>query len=238
MNPLKILYEDDTLLVVDKPAGVAVFKEGEEKGTTVADLLLEQFPSQRNLGEQRRYGIVHRLDKDTSGALLVAKSKDQFEYLQKQFQARNVEKKYLCLATGSFKEKEGVINALLGRAPGDKRKQKGYLPDDPESEGKREALTLYKVLEEFPEYALLEITPKTGRKHQIRAHLAFVHHPLAGDKLYGYKGQEAPEGLNRQFLHAEYLKITLQNGETKEFRSPLPKDLEKVLQSLRNTKNI
>ncbi len=231
---LKIVFENDTLLVVDKPAGISVFKEGQEQGTTVADLLVSQFPAQKELGEEYRYGIVHRLDKDTSGILLVAKSKEQFQYLQQQFQERKVEKKYLCLATGTFKEKQGMINASLGRAPSDKRKQKGYMPGTPEAQGKREAVTLYKVLEEFPLHTLLEANPKTGRKHQIRAHLTFLGHPLAGDKLYMYKGQDVPKGLARQFLHASFLKIRLRDGKMREFKSELPQDLQNVLQVLRN----
>lgn len=239
MNPmeqrqLKIIFESDTLLAIDKPAGIAVFKEGQETGTTVADLVCAQFPAQRILGAECRYGIVHRLDKDTSGVLLIAKSKEQFHYLQQQFQARTVEKKYICLATGTFKEKEGVIDAPLGRAPSDKRKQKGYIPGAPEAKGKREALTLYKVLELLQNYTLLEISPKTGRKHQIRAHLTFLGHPLAGDKLYVYKGQGVPEGLTRHFLHASYLKIPFQDGSTQEFTSELPEDLKNVLKTLRN----
>lgn len=236
---LKIIYENDTLLVVDKPAGLAVFKEGEESRITIADLLIEQFPQLKKLGEERRYGIVHRLDKDTSGILLAAKTKEQFEYLQEQFQSRNVEKRYLCLVTGIIKDKEGKIETLLGRSPGnDKRKQVAYLPGDPKAEGKREAITLYKILEALPGYTFLEVTPKTGRKHQIRAHLAYLNHPLAGDRLYGYKDQENPKGLSRQFLHAAYLKITLQDGTTKEFHSPLPEDLEQVLKQLKNTQHI
>ncbi|MBI2643931.1 MAG: RluA family pseudouridine synthase [Candidatus Wildermuthbacteria bacterium] len=221
--PLKILYEDATLLVLDKPAGLPIEK---------AQVLLEQRPSQKELGAERRCGIVHRLDKDTSGVLLVAKTKELFSFLQQQFKERRVEKKYICLVVGNVKEDKGIIETLLGRSPQDRRKQKAYLPEHAQTKNGREAVTLYRVLKRFPQYTLLEITPKTGRKHQIRAHMVWKSHPIAGDKLYGFKNQPIPEGLNRQFLHASYLKIPLPNGITKEFSSELPKDLQEVLQRI------
>ncbi len=221
MPPLKILYEDDTLLVVDKPAGVAV----------------EDFPKLTALGEDCRNGLVHRLDKDTSGVLLIAKTKEAFEFFQQQFKERNIEKKYICLVVGNVKEKGGTLETLLGRSPNDRRKQKVFLRGDPKAEDKREALTTFEVLERFQDatgqpYTLLEVTPKTGRKHQIRAHMAYLGHPIAGDTLYGFKGQPSPQGLSRQFLHAVWLKTSLPDGSKKEFHAPLPEDLEKVIANL------
>jgi len=206
----KILYEDENVLVIDKPAGM------------VADDI------------PRR---VHRLDKDTSGILLVAKNDKVLEFLQKQFKERRVEKKYLALVVGNLKNKEGVIETLIGRSPKDRRKQKVFLPNEPNSEGKREAITKYKVLQRFQNYTLIEVEPKTGRKHQIRTHFAYLGHPVAGDKLYGFKGQIYPSGLKRQFLHANYLKIKLPNGApakagTREFKSELPNELKQVIQNL------
>lgn len=202
----KIIYEDDNLLAIDKAAGINS----------------DDF-------EKR----VHRLDKDTSGVLLIAKNDKSLEFLQKQFEGRNTLKKYIALVTGHLKDKNGEIETLLGRAPGDRRKQKVYFPLDPDAQGKREAITKYKVLKNFKNYDLIELEPKTGRKHQIRAHLAWLGHPIAGDKLYGFKNQPAPSGLDRHFLHAEYLKITMPNGEKKEFRSDLPEDLKNVLDKLK-----
>ena len=202
----QIIYEDDDLLVIDKPAGMVV----------------DDIP--------RR---VHRLDKDTSGILLVAKNDKALEFFQKQFKERRIKKKYLCLVVGNLKNKEGEIKTLLGRSPKDRRKQKVFLPQEPGALGKREAITKYKVLERFKNYDLIEVEPKTGRKHQIRAHFSYLGHPIAGDKMYGFKNQPCPRNLKRQFLHASYLKIKLANGEFKEFNSELPSDLKLCLQNLK-----
>jgi len=201
----KTIYEDEDVLAIDKPAGINS----------------DDF-------EKR----VHRLDKDTSGVLLIAKNDRSLEFLQKQFKERRVTKKYLALATGNLKDEEGAIETLLGRSPKDKRKQKAYLSQEPKSEGKRLAVTKYKVLQRFENYDLIELEPKTGRKHQIRAHLVYLNHPLAGDKLYGFKNQPTPKGLTRQFLHATYLKITLPSGKTMEFSSELPEELNNVLKNI------
>jgi len=199
---MKIIHEDENVQVYDKPAGINC----------------DDF-------EKR----IHRLDKDTSGIFLVAKNEKALEFFQKQFQERKVEKKYLALVVGNLKNKEGEIKTLLGRSPKDPRKQKVYLPHEPQNEGKREAVTRYKVLQRFKDYDLIEVKPETGRKHQIRAHFAYLGHPIAGDKLYGFKNQPCPKGLKRQFLHASYIKIELPNGEIKEFQSELPNELKTKL---------
>lgn len=230
---LKIIYEDASLLIVDKPPGMPVFREGPGEGMYVAEALSSQYPELLKLGEEYRYGIVHRLDKDTSGVLLVAKTKESFQHFQEQFKERKAKKTYVSLVVGNLKEKEGVIEGKLGRSPNDRRKQKVFA--DPAPESAREATTAYKVLEEFPEFTLLEASPKTGRKHQIRAHLAHIHHPIAGDKLYGFKNQGVPQGLERQFLHASSLKIRMENGKEKEFHAEIPEDLQAVLNTLRTT---
>jgi 23S rRNA pseudouridine1911/1915/1917 synthase len=206
------LYEDKDLLVFDKPAGVNA----------------DDFPLR-----------IHRLDKDTSGILLVAKNEKALKFFQNQFKKRRVEKKYLALVVGNLRNLEGETKTLIGRSPKDKRKQKVYLLNSPEAKRKklREAITEYRVLQRFKNYTLIEAVPKTGRKHQIRAHLAHLGHPIAGDKLYGFKGQIWPKGLSRHFLHASYLKIELTGGQTKEFRSDLPPDLKNVLKNLNLHKN-
>ena len=221
---LKILSKNDIVLVLDKPAALSV--------SDISDLLINQIPEQKELGEEMRYGIVHRLDKDTSGLLLVAKTPESFKFFQKQFKQRKVEKTYICLVVGKVKQEEGSITTLLGRAPSDRRKQKVFLPADPKAKGKREAETAYRVLQRFEDYTLLEVKPKTGRKHQIRVHLASIGHPLAGDKMYGFKGQPTPEGLNRHFLHASSLRIPFPNDTIEEFTSELPKDLNEILKKL------
>ena len=233
INPeIKILYEDDSLLVVDKPAGIVVFPEGNTKEKTLIDLLLDRYPYLKNSGEKPRYGIAHRLDRDTSGILLVAKNDKIFSFLKEQFKKRSVEKKYLALIIGHLSKKEGIIETLIGRSQKNRKKQSVYLPNEPKSEGKRKAITFYKLLKSFDNYDLVEAKPKTGRKHQIRTHFAYIGHPIAGDRIYAFKNQPLLRGLNRQFLHASYLKIKLLNGKIKEFSSSLPKNLKETLDSL------
>jgi len=236
-----ILYEDGDVLVVDKPAGIVVFAEGNPSsgsGPFLINELIKSRPELKSAGEAPRYGIVHRLDKDTSGVLLVAKTTEALIFLQKQFKNREVEKKYTALATGTVKEDSGVIETLIGRSPQDPRKQKAYSMDENAPPSAREAITEFKILQKFQKYTLLEIVMKTGRKHQIRCHMAYVHHPIAGDALYGFKDSPRPEGLERQFLHASYVKIQLPacagrpSGKTGEFTSELPQDLKNVIENL------
>jgi len=203
---LKIIYEDENIQVVDKPAGI----------------ITDDIPKR-----------VHRLDKDTSGILLIAKNDKTLEFLQKQFQERKVEKKYIALVVGNLKKDQREIKTLLDRSPKDRRKQKVFLPHEPGANGKREAVTKYRVLQRFKDYTLCEVEPQTGRKHQIRAHFTYLGHPVVGDKLYGFKKQPCPKGLKRQFLHANFLKIKLPDGQTRKFKSELPKDLKEVLGKLK-----
>ena len=163
----------------------------------------------------------------------MAKTAESLIFLQKQFKNRRVEKKYICLVIGNIKDDFGKIETLIGRSQSDKKKQKVYLAGQPGAENKREAISEYKVLERFKDYALLEVQLKTGRRHQIRCHLAYLQHPIAGDKMYGFKNSPAPNGLTRQFLHASYLKIELPDREIKEFESDLPKELKQILKNLK-----
>lgn len=243
---IKIIYEDNDVLVVDKPAGIVVFPEGpaSAKATageakTVIDYLIEKHPDLKSAGEAPRYGIVHRLDKDTSGALLVAKTTEALIFLQKCFKNRGVEKKYVCLVEGAIKDDSGEIKTLIARSPRDPRKQTVYEMGDPSApKSAREAITEYRVIERFQNYTLLEVSIKTGRRHQIRCHLSYLQHPIAGDKLYGFKNSKSPEGLTRQFLHAKQLKIQLPacagrpSGKEEMFVSELPEELKKVTDKL------
>jgi len=236
---IKIIYEDKDVLVVDKPAGIVVFPEGEtlkSEEKTLIDYLIEKNPDLKNTGDAPRYGIVHRLDKDTSGILLVAKSSEALIFLQKQFKTREVEKKYVCLVEGTVKEDKGEIKTLMARSPRDGRKQKVYLENEPGPKGTpesaREAITEYKVLDDFKDYTLLEVGIKTGRRHQIRCHFSYLQHPVVGDKLYGFKNAKTPKGLTRQFLHAQQLKIQLFDGKIHEFNSELPEELEQIKNNL------
>ncbi len=199
---IKIIYEDNDILVIDKPAGI-------------------------NSDNFKRR--VHRLDKNTSGVFLIAKNVKSLIFLQKQFKTREVEKKYLALIVGNLKNNQGRIETLIGRSPKDRKKQKVYLPTEPGAGGKREAITEYKIKKRFDDYTLLEVSPKTGRKHQIRCHFAYLGHPIAGDKMYGFKNPVCPKGLKRQFLHASYLKIKMPDAKYKEFKSELPDDLKSCL---------
>lgn len=221
---LKIIYEDKDVLVVDKPAGVVVIPE-------LINQLIAKYPELKNAGEAPRYGIVHRLDKDTSGLLLVAKTSEALIFLQKQFKNREVSKKYIALATGVIKDDSGVISTFIERSPADPRKQRVV------ESGEREAITEYKVLQRWEKYALLEILMKTGRKHQIRCHLAHIHHPIAGDKVYGFKDSPFPKGLERQFLHASYIKIEFPDGKARELHSELPEDLQNIVKKLHENSN-
>jgi len=206
---IKIIYEDNDLLVVDKPAGIQTIEIPAKLGKNIFN--------------------IHRLDKDTSGVNLFAKNQEALIFFQKQFKNREIEKKYTALVVGQLKDKEKRIETLIGRAPREKKKQRAYLTIEPRAVNKREAITEYKVIKEYEKYTLIEVFPKTGRKHQIRCHMAYLGHPIAGDKMYGFKNQPVPKGLNRHFLHASYIKIKLPNGEYKEFESKLPEELQKYV---------
>ncbi len=210
---IPIIYEDENILVVDKPAGVLVHPVKDEKNT-----LIDLFPNAK---------LVHRLDRDTSGLLLLAKNEKTHDWLGSQFKNRQITKKYIALVHKGFKDRTGIITKTISRS-----KKKGRIQTTAPIGKKREAITRYKVLKEFDNYSLLEVMPETGRTHQIRVHLASIGHPIAGDEKYKFKRQLCPEGLNRQFLHASYLKFGLPNGEIKEFKIELPKDLEEILKNL------
>ncbi len=245
---IKIIYEDKDLLVVGKPAGMVVFPEGQTTKNTLIDALIEKYPELKSVGEVPRYGIVHRLDKDTSGVLLVAKSTEALIFLQKQFKNREVEKKYVCLVEGIVENDSGTIETLIARAKGDPRKQRAYSPINAPKSAK-EAITEYKVIGRYTdspakfadahrgatkvnEFTLVEVQIKTGRRHQIRCHFSYLQHPIAGDKLYSFKNSKIPDGLTRQFLHAQKLKIQLPNGKTKKFVSELPEELQQIINKL------
>jgi len=223
---MDIIYQDKNLLAVDKPSGINSDKELMEK-------LVKEFPELKKAGECPRYGLIHRLDKDTSGILLIAKDNKSLSFFQKQFKQKEIEKKYIALVAGSIKSNEGIIKTLIGR---DKKsiKQRVYLPSSPESKrtGPRPAETLWKVLERYKKFTLIEASPKTGRKHQIRVHLAYIGHPVVGDKFYSFKNQLCPKNLKRQFLHSNELKIKLFNGQKKKFISQLPKELKQILRTI------
>src|SRR3989344_339529 len=205
--PLNIIYEDDAVVVLNKQAGISVHPSINEPRGTLSDALVAKYPEIKAVGDDpMRPGIVHRLDKDTSGLLIIAKNQKAFEFLKKEWQERRVIKKYLALVWGRPKEK-GEIISELARSPKDFRKRIVVNPGknkNKELKGKL-AITEYKVVRKYANFSLVEVYPKTGRMHQIRVHMASIGNPVAGDKIYG-KNKKAPEGLTRQFLHAFYLK--------------------------------
>lgn len=222
----KIIFQNKDLIVVDKPAGLSVHKGFGTKEKTLVDFLIEQFPEIKNVGDEPeiRPGIVHRLDKETSGVLLVARNQKTFEYLKNLFKKRGIEKKYLALVFGHLKEKQGKIEGEMGRSKRDFRKQ-ALVRGKISVRNERYSLTLYKVLNESGYYSLLEVFPKTGRTHQIRVHLHSIGHPIVGDKKYTfkeYKNIAAP----RMFLHAESLSFSGPDGKKYFFKSDPPEEFK------------
>ena len=239
MSDIKVIYEDDDMLIIDKPSGVIVNKADTTKGeSTVQDWLENRFKIQdsRFKNEEdhdfyRRAGIVHRIDKETSGILVVAKNPVSFENLQLQFKDRNVSKTYIALVHGFVDSDEGEISVPVGRLPWN-RKRFGVLA------GGKEAVTLYRILEKFVKpFTLLELNPKTGRTHQIRVHLKYFNHPIFGDSLYAGRktARDDRKTLERFFLHAKKIFFFHpKTGEGIKFESPLPTELENVLSILRH----
>jgi len=233
---ISIIYENDDLLVVNKPVGLLVHPTLKSTEDTLVDWLVKKYPKIKKVGDdpELRPGIVHRLDRDTSGVLIVAKTQETFEYLKNQFQDRKISKKYITLVHKNIKKDEGVIDLPIGKSKGDFRKKsvRGNLRGNI-----REAVTEFKVLERFTvdddRYTFVEVFPKTGRTHQIRVHLNAIGNPVVCDSLYGPKKKACPFGLKRQFLHAQELKLTVSDGYEKTFEAPLSDDLDQVLKVLK-----
>ncbi len=223
--PLNVVYEDPAMIVVDKPAGLVVHPApGHEEGTLV-NALLARFPELRDPSGEQRPGIVHRLDKDTSGLMVVGRTAQAMADLQAQFRERTATKKYLLLVLGDVPDESAAIEAPVGRDLRDRKRMTARA-------GGRESKTEFTVLERLGEYTLVEATLLSGRTHQLRVHFRFIGHSVAGDRTYG--SGKAPPGLRRQFVHAAYLRIhSPHDGQEREFRSPLPADLEEPLERLR-----
>ncbi|NQT32020.1 MAG: RluA family pseudouridine synthase [Deltaproteobacteria bacterium] len=220
--PLNILYEDEDLLAVDKPAGLTVHPAPGHTSHTLVNALLAYFPHLADIGDSLRPGIVHRLDKDTSGVMLVAKNSAAQDNLIGQFKSHSVTKAYMVLVKGRLTPDTGIIEAAIGRDPRHRQRMAVVV-------GGREASTGYQVVKYFVDYTLLEVRPQTGRTHQIRVHLGAIGFPVVGDKIYGVKSPFVP----RQFLHACRLGFSLpSSGEYVEFKSELPEDLERALKDI------
>ena len=218
--PLDIIYEDDDLLVIDKPAGLTVYPAPGHRSHTLVNAILSHFPELP--GSSLRPGIVHRLDKDTSGLIMVAKNSTAQLNLINQFKVRSVGKAYLVLVKGHLTPEYGAIEAAIGRDPRNRKRMTVV------TEG-REARTQYHVIKYIDNYTLLEVRPETGRTHQIRVHLSAIGYLVVGDAVYGVNSPY----LSRQFLHASRLGFKLPStGEYVEFESGLPPDLEQALKDI------
>ncbi len=229
-----IVYKSKDFVVVNKPAGLIVHgaEYMKEKHKTLADWVLKNFPKTKNVGDfskgeiNHRPGIVHRLDKDTSGIMVVALTQDYFEYLKGLFQKKEMTKTYLAILKGIPKFEKGVVDKAIGIKPGTTKRSVHSLKMS------KEAVTQYEVLEKFKkdnqDFCLVKVRPLTGRTHQIRVHMAYLNTPVAGDVLYGGKANAsiAP----RLMLHANYLEFSTKKGERMRFEAPVPNDFAKFLE--------
>ena len=220
--PLDVVYEDDDLLVIDKPAGLVVHPAAGHSGETLVHRLVDHGAAG---GDPERPGIVHRLDRDTSGLLVVARSEEAHARLAEAIRERRVERRYLALVRGAPRSRTGRIDAPIGRDRGERTRR------SIDSETPRDAVTWFEVRERLGERTLLEARLETGRTHQIRVHLEAIGLPVSGDPVYGVRGDL---GLGRQFLHAYELAFDHPTtGETITLESPLPGDLESALERAR-----
>lgn len=249
---LNILYEDEYILALDKPSGLMVHGDGRTEEDTLTDWINSNYPALSDIGEPmilqrgketlevKRPGIVHRLDKETSGVILVAKTKESHQFLKEQFQKRLVKKVYNAVVWGKFGEEnlEGVVDKPIGKSPADFRRWSAEYGAKGEL---REAVTEYKVLTqgefEGEKFAYLEIRPKTGRTHQIRVHMKSISHPVVMDKLYGSKNslEKQTLGFKRLALHALSISLVLPNNTHIQIESPLPEEFENAKNLLTTT---
>jgi len=246
---ISVVYEDKNLLVINKPSGIKVHADETVSERAVTDWILENYPKMKNIGPPiitqkgekiPRPGVVHRLDKATSGLLVLAKDEETLFYLKNEFKKRKIEKTYNCFVRGILRLEYGEINVPIGRSHKDFRRRSTLY----KARGKmREALTLYKVLErsENREFSFLEVKPKTGRTHQIRVHLKSISHPIVCDPLYSLKaemkevknGGVCPLGFERLALHASSISFTAPGGEHLKVESDLPDDFKIALEIMR-----
>lgn len=236
---LSIAYEDENIIVVNKPPGINVHPDDFHKEGTLIQFVAQKFPEIKKVGDDpKRPGVVHRLDKDTSGLLIIAKNQESFEYFKKQFKEKKIKKTYIALVSGKLGEKigeRGRIELPIARSAKNpilriaKGKTRGEL---------KSAITEYKILKFYGtlsvvEFTLVEVYPKTGRTHQIRAHFKALGHPVTGDKLYSKFGHRVSELLNRQFLHALSLEFNLPNNSRIKVEADMPDDLKNALNKLK-----
>ena len=233
-NQINIVYEDKQVLVINKQAGLMVHGDGRSNETTLSDILIEKYPEMKEIGEPwesqdgkviYRPGIVHRLDKDTSGVLVIARDQGTYLHLKEQFQKRKIRKVYNAFAYGNIKEEEGVIDKPIGKSRKDFRQWSAQ----PGARGsKRDAVTEYRILARGKDVVFLELSPKTGRTHQLRVHLKAIHHPIVCDSLYAPK-RDCLLGFERVALHAKSIDFSLPSEEEIRIEAPFPQDFEKAI---------
>jgi 23S rRNA pseudouridine1911/1915/1917 synthase len=223
---IDVVYEDEHILIVNKPQGMVVHPAHGNKDGTLVNALLKHCTSLSGIGGVKRPGIVHRIDKDTSGLIIVAKTDEAHIELSKQLKERSIIRKYIALIEGRMKAEKGTINAPIGRHPNDRKKMAVV------DKNGRNAVTYYKVIERFNSNTLIEAQLETGRTHQIRVHMSYLGYPITGDTLYGYKRQKISS--KGQFLHAYILEFYHPvTGEYLKFRINLPDYFDDILKKLR-----
>ncbi len=228
--PLDIIFENDDVIVINKPAGMVVHPAAGHHSGTLVHAVLGYDPDIEGIGGEERPGVVHRLDKETSGLIMLAKNDKAHRWLQDQFRLRKVEKTYVALVDGKPPTPSGRVEAAIGRDASHRKK----MAIVSENNG-RTAISEYKTLESFSQHTLLEFHPLTGRTHQIRLHCAMLGCPIVGDVIYGRK--KSSLALDRHFLHAQKLKIILPNEkEPSVFEATLPEELARVIEELRKEK--
>lgn len=222
---MEIIYQDENIIVINKPPGVSAHGGKTVSGPTVVDFLLPRFPEIARVGDDpaNRPGIVHRLDRDTSGVMVIARNQPTFEVLKELFKSRKIEKTYWAIVCGAPRKREGTISAPIGRLVAQPMKR-GVEQGRSRIRGSRDAVTDYRVLKHNETYSFVELKPKTGRMHQLRVHTKSIGHPIACDRLYGGKNVCCPAGASRQLLHARSLSFSFPEGRRLYFEADAPED--------------
>ena len=230
---MNIIYTDENMIVVNKPPGVSAHGGETVTGETVADFLVALFPEIASVGDDpvNRPGIVHRLDKDTSGLMVAARNQATFETLKELFKNRKVEKIYWAIVCGTLSKHEGIIDAPIGRLVAHPLKR-GVEQGRSRIRGPRDAVTFYRVLTDGNVYSLVELKPKTGRMHQLRVHMKSIGHPIACDQVYGGKNVCCPTGATRQLLHARSLSFSFPEGTRMTFEAEAPEDFSLAMKEI------